>query len=66
MINSGAPKSIFSSNLLFILTISTSLCVKSSSDLSPVSRVIEGLTVTGGIGKRVMIKNSGLVPLIPK
>ncbi len=66
MMNSGAPKSIFSANLLFILTISTSLCVKSSSDLSPVSSVIEGLTVTGGIGKRVMMNNSGLTFIKPR
>ena len=30
--------------------ISTSLCVRSSSDLIPVSSIIDGLTVTGGTG----------------
>ena len=60
MIKSGAPRSIFSFNLSLILTISTSLCVKSSSLLSPVSNVIEGLTVTGGIGSKVKISHSGL------
>ena len=43
-----------------ILTISPSLCVKSSSDLSPDSNVIEGLIVTGGIAKTVKTIHSGL------
>ena len=42
--------------------------VKSSSDLSPVSKVIEGLTVTGGTGKTVNTNHSGLATsgLTPK
>ena len=39
---------MFSKSLWLILTISLSLCVRSSSDLSPVSKVILGLIVTGG------------------
>src|SRR3989344_513020 len=56
---SGAPAFIFSNNLWFILTMSPSLCVKSSSLLSPDSRVIDGLIVTGGIGKIVRTIHSG-------
>ena len=40
--------------------ISTILCVKSSSDLIPVSRMIEGLTVTGATGIACKINHSGL------
>jgi hypothetical protein len=36
------------------------LCVTSSSDLSPESSVIDGLTVTGGTGKAVSTIHSGL------
>ena len=50
----------FSNNLWLILTISPSLCVKSSSDLSPDSKVIEGLIVTGGIAITVKTIHSGL------
>ena len=47
---------------------STSLWVRSSSDLSPVSKVIEGLTVTGGTGSTVKTNHSGLATsaLTPK
>ena len=38
---------------------STSLCVRSSSDLSPLSSVIEGLTVIGGTGRTFTIVHSG-------
>src|SRR3990167_8255882 len=57
---SGAPALIFSNNLWFILTISPSLCVKSSSLLSPLSNVMLGLIVTGGIGSIVKTSHSGL------
>ncbi len=50
---------MFSINLWLILKISTNLWVKSSSDLSPVSKVIEGLTVTGGTGNTVNTIHSG-------
>ena len=40
--------------------MSTNLCVKSSSDLIPVSRIIDGLTVTGGTGRACKINHSGL------
>ncbi len=40
--------------------MSTSLWVRSSSLLSPDSRVIEGLAVTGGTGRTVRIIHSGL------
>ena len=40
--------------------MSTSLCVKSSSDLIPVSKIIDGLTVTGGTGKTWSTNHSGL------
>ena len=43
-----------------ILKTSTSLCVRSSSDLSPLSSVMEGLTVIGGTGSTFMIVHSGL------
>ncbi len=39
---------------------STSLWVRSSSDLSPDSRVMEGRTVTGGTGRAVKTIHSGL------
>src|SRR3989338_3205385 len=60
IIISGAPALIFSNNLWFILTISPSLCVKSSSLLSPLSNVMLGLIVTGGIGSIVKTSHSGL------
>ena len=40
--------------------ISTSLCVRSSSDLIPVSSIIDGLTVTGGTGSTCKTNHSGL------
>ena len=40
--------------------MSTILCVKSSSDLIPVSKIIDGLTVTGGTGITCKINHSGL------
>src|SRR3989344_7477274 len=40
--------------------MSESLCVKSSSLLSPVSRVMEGRTVTDGTSKSAMTAHSGL------
>ncbi len=40
--------------------MSTILCVRSSSDLIPVSRIIEGLTVTGGTGRTCRMNHSGL------
>jgi len=64
MMKSGAPISRFFFSLSLILTTSTSLCVRSSSDLSPVSRVMLGLTVTGGIGSIVSTNHSGLPPFI--
>src|SRR3989344_9590338 len=57
---SGAPAFIFSNNLWFILIISLNLWVRSSSLLSPVCNVIEGLIVTGGIGNIAIIPHSGL------
>src|SRR3989344_2329384 len=67
IITSGAPAFKFSQSLWFALIISDSLCVKSSSDLSPDSRVIEGRTVTGGTKRRVKTDHSGLhvIGLIP-
>ena len=55
----GAPASRFSRNLWLILSTSTSLWVRSSSDLSPDSNVMEGRTVTGGTGRAVRIIHSG-------
>jgi len=40
--------------------MSTILWVRSSSDLIPVSSIIEGLTVTGGTGIACKINHSGL------
>src|SRR3989344_4512166 len=51
---------MFSNNLWLILTISPNLCVRSSSDLSPVSNVMLGLIVTGGTGNTFSIIHSGL------
>ena len=56
----GAPASRFSLSLWLILRTSTSLWVRSSSDLSPESRVMEGLTVTGGTASAVRTIHSGL------
>src|SRR5438093_12626346 len=46
----GTPDSSASRNFWLILMMSTSLWVRSSSDLMPDSKVIEGLTETGGTG----------------
>ena len=51
---------MFSNKRWLILMMSPSLCVKSSSLLSPLSRVMLGLIVTGGIGKIVNTDHSGL------
>ena len=59
-INGGVPASLLSFSLWLTLIISTILCVRSSSDLIPVSRIIDGLTVTGGTGKTCRINHSGL------
>ena len=40
--------------------MSTILWVRSSSDLIPVSKIIDGLTVTGGTGSACKINHSGL------
>ena len=47
-------------NLWLTRMISTILWVKSSSDLIPVSKIIDGLTVTGGTGSACKINHSGL------
>src|SRR6056297_1955576 len=52
---------MFSRSLWFILITSTNLWVKSSSDRIPLSKVMDGLTLTGGIGNTVKIVHSGLV-----
>ncbi len=57
----GAPASMSCSSLWFILIMSTSLCVRSSSLLSPLSSVIDGLTFTGGTRSVVIMNHSGLV-----
>ena len=44
--------------------MSTILWVRSSSDLIPVSSIIEGLTVTGGTGNACKINHSGLAVLV--
>ena len=59
-INGGVPASLLSFSLWLTLMISTILCVKSSSERIPVSRIIEGLTVTGGTGNAWRINHSGL------
>ena len=46
----GVPDSFASLTLWLTLRMSTILCVRSSSDLIPDSRVIDGLTVSGGTG----------------
>ena len=58
-INCGAPVSRFSRNRWLILNTSTSLCVKSSSERSPLSRVIDGRTVIGGTGRTLRTIHSG-------
>ncbi len=60
MISWGAPASRFSWNRWLILMMSTSLWVRSSSLLWPLSRVIDGLIVTGGTGRTVRSIHSGL------
>ena len=59
MITSGAPALMFSNKRWLIRTISPNLWVRSSSLRSPLSRVILGLTVTGGICRTVKIVHSG-------
>ena len=59
-ISGGVPASLLSFSLWLTLIISTILWVKSSSDLIPVSRIIDGLTVTGGTGNAWRINHSGL------
>jgi len=59
MISCGAPASRFSMNRWLIRMMSTSLCVRSSSERWPLSSVIEGRVVTGGTGSTVMIIHSG-------
>ena len=66
IINCGDPLSLLSLSLCEILIISTSLCVRSSSLLSPVSRVMDGLTFIGGTGSAVRIIHSGLTKLLFK
>src|SRR3989339_406835 len=65
---SGAPAFMFSNSLWFILTMSPILWVRSSSLLSPLSSVIEGRIVTGGIESTVKTIHSGLTcaPLAQK
>src|SRR3989344_9338425 len=60
---SGAPALMFSNRRWLILTMSPNLWVRSSSLLSPDSRVIEGRIVTGGMGSIVKIIHSGLTAL---
>jgi len=55
----GAPASLFSRNLWLMRSTSTSLWVRSSSDRSPDSSVMDGLTVTGGTGRAVRTIHSG-------
>src|SRR3989338_4892318 len=56
---SGAPALMFSKSLWLILTMSPSLWVRSSSLRSPLSRVMLGLMVTGGMGRRGRMVHSG-------
>ena len=56
----GTPDSSASRSFWLILIISTSLCVRSSSDLMPDSRVMDGLTDTGGTGITCNTAHSGL------
>ena len=65
MMKSGAPMSMFSLSDWLILTMSTSLCVRSSSDFSPLSSVMLGRVVTGDTGNSVRRSDSGLPPLNP-
>ena len=59
----GTPDSSASRSFWLILMISTSLWVRSSSDLMPDSRVIEGLTETGGTGMTWRTAHSGRAAL---
>ncbi len=63
MIRVGAPASMFSLSLWLILIMSTSLWVRSSSALIPDSRMMLGLTSTGGTGSTCSIIHSGLATL---
>ena len=60
MVSSDAPLQIFSDSCLFVLMMSLSLCVKSSSRRCPFSSIILGRTAGGGTGKTVHIIHSGL------
>ncbi len=62
-ISGGVPASLLSLSLWFTLMMSTILWVRSSSDLIPVSKIIDGLTVTGGTGRTWRINHSGLAVL---
>ncbi len=64
IMKSGAPISRFFFSRSLMRTTSTSLCVRSSSLRSPVSSVMLGRTVTGGIGSIVSTNHSGLPPFI--
>ncbi|OPX57960.1 MAG: hypothetical protein A4E30_01612 [Methanomassiliicoccales archaeon PtaB.Bin215] len=55
----GAPASLFSRSLWLMRKTSTSLWVRSSSDRSPDSSVMDGRTVTGGTGNAVSTIHSG-------
>ncbi len=56
----GVPASLLSFNLWLTLIISTNLWVRSSSDLIPVSSMMDGLTVTGATGNTWRMNHSGL------
>ncbi|VVC01851.1 Uncharacterised protein [uncultured archaeon] len=60
MMSWGAPAFMLASRRWFILMMSTSLWVRSSSDRSPVSSVIDGRTDTGGTRSAVITIHSGL------
>ena len=55
----GVPDSLASLTLWFTRSMSTILCVRSSSDLMPDSSVIDGLTVSGGTGRTCSTNHSG-------
>jgi hypothetical protein len=56
----GDPDSFASLTRALVLTTSTSLWVRSSSDLTPLSSVIDGLVATGGTGSTWRTNHSGL------
>ena len=59
----GVPASLLSFRRWFTRIISTILWVRSSSDLMPVSSIMEGRTVTGGTGSACSTNHSGLAVL---